>query len=310
MISKVVIGSSFYGACRYVCMDEKRAVVLETEGVRNYHYKLMADDFETQQQFRPTLGNAVFHGILSFYPGEKVADETMIEIAKKYLKELNISNTQYVITKHVDKDHQHLHILANLVNNNGEVIKDNWIGLRGKKAAQKLTLQYNLKIAEGKNLDKIHLENLTEKEGNRYIIYQAILQSLPHCKNLDELQQKLQKQSIETLYKYKGQTNELQGISFKIGEYKFKGSEIDRKFSINNLEKQMQQNNIQLKPTSKSITFSDHKFSQKEMLETAKELHTKKSLLDELMKPEKTFDQVPYELLKKVKKKRRGLGLH
>jgi hypothetical protein len=310
MISKVVIGSSFYGACRYVCMDEKRAVVLETEGVRNYHYKLMADDFETQQQFRPTLGNAVFHGILSFYPGEKVADETMIEIAKKYLKELNISNTQYVITKHVDKDHQHLHILANLVNNNGEVIKDNWIGLRGKKAAQKLTLQYNLKIAEGKNLDKIHLENLTEKEGNRYIIYQAILQSLPHCKNLDELQQKLQKQSIETLYKYKGQTNELQGISFKIGEYKFKGSEIDRKFSINNLEKQMQQNNIQLKPTSKSITFSDHKFSQKEMLEPAKELHTKKSLLDELMKPEKTFDQVPYELLKKVKKKRRGLGLH
>ena len=44
MISKVVIGSGFYGACRYVCMDQKRAVVLETEEVRNYHYKLMADD--------------------------------------------------------------------------------------------------------------------------------------------------------------------------------------------------------------------------------------------------------------------------
>jgi hypothetical protein len=310
MISKVVIGSSFYGACRYVCMDEKRAVVLETEGVRDYHYKLMADDFETQQQFRPTLGNAVFHGILSFYPGEKIAHETMIEIAKKYLQELKINNTQYAITKHTDKDHQHLHILANLVNNNGQVIKDNWIGLKGKKAAQKLTLQYNLKIAEGKNLDKIHLENLNEKEANRYTIYQAILQTLPHCKDLNELTFRLQKQSIETLFKYKGQTNELQGISFKIGEYKFKGSEIDRKFSIKNLEKQIQQNNIQLKATSKSINFSNNKFSQKEKLEPTKKLHKEKSLLEELMKPEKTFEQVPYELIKKQKKKRRGLGLH
>ncbi|MDQ2718137.1 MAG: relaxase/mobilization nuclease domain-containing protein [Bacteroidota bacterium] len=310
MISKVVIGNGFYGACRYVCMDQKRAVVLDTQGVRNYNYKLMADDFETQQQFRPSLSKAVFHGILSFYPGEKIADESMIEIARKYLAELKINNTQYAITKHTDKDHQHLHILANLVNNKGETIKDSWIGLRGKKAAQKLTLQYNLKIAQGKNLDKTHLENLNEKEASRYIIYQEILQTLPHCKNLDELKQKLQKQSIETLYKYKGQTTELQGISFKIGEYKFKGSEIDRKFSIMNLEKQIQQNNIQQKSASQSITFLDNKISLKEKLAPAKELHREKSLLDELMKPEKTFEQVPYELIKKQNKKRRGLGLH
>jgi hypothetical protein len=291
-------------------MDQKRAVVLVTEGVRNYHYKLMADDFKIQQQFRPSLSKAVFHGILSFYPGEKIADETMIEIAKKYLVELKINNTQYAITKHTDKDHQHLHILANLVNNNGETIKDNWIGLRGKKAAQKLTLQYNLKISEGKNLDKIHLENLNEKEANKYTIYQAILQAIPHCKNLDELNQKLQKQNIETLYKYKGQTTELQGISFKIGEYKFKGSEIDRKFSIKNLEKQIQQSNIGQKPTFQSLTFSDNKISLKEKHEPTKELHKEKSLLEELMKPEKTFEQLPYELIKKQKKKKRGLGLH
>ncbi len=109
MISKVVIGNGFYGACRYVCTDQKRAAILETEGVRNYHYKLMADDFETQQQFRPSLTKAVFHGILSFYPGEKISDEIMVEIAKKYLAELKINNTQYAITKHTDKHHQPAH---------------------------------------------------------------------------------------------------------------------------------------------------------------------------------------------------------
>ncbi|MGI8584273.1 MAG: hypothetical protein ACR2KX_18930 [Chitinophagaceae bacterium] len=60
MISKVITGKTFYGACRYVCMDQKRAVVLEADGVRGYDYKLMAKDFEMQQAFRPSLKKAVF----------------------------------------------------------------------------------------------------------------------------------------------------------------------------------------------------------------------------------------------------------
>jgi hypothetical protein len=137
MISKVITGKSFYGVCKYICKDERRALVLETEGVRSHNYKLMAVDFEMQQSLRPTLKKAVFHGILSFYPGEKIDDEKMLLIAKEYLEKMNITNTQYAITKHIDRNHTHLHIIANLVNNNGETIKDNWIGLKGKKIAQK-----------------------------------------------------------------------------------------------------------------------------------------------------------------------------
>ena len=51
----------------------------------------------------------------------------MAEIAKKYLQEMNIIDTQFAIVKHVDKNHQRLHIIANLVSNNGQAIKDNWI---------------------------------------------------------------------------------------------------------------------------------------------------------------------------------------
>ena len=61
MISKVIIGKTFYGACRYVCMDQKRAVVLEAEGVRDYDYKLMAKDFEIQQALRPSLTLSLIH---------------------------------------------------------------------------------------------------------------------------------------------------------------------------------------------------------------------------------------------------------
>ncbi|KAB6165751.1 mobilization protein, partial [Bacteroides xylanisolvens] len=36
---------------------------------------------------------------------------------------------------------------------------------------------------------------------------------------------------------YKGQTGEIQGVSFSKGEYTFKGSEIDRNFSFSKLDK-------------------------------------------------------------------------
>jgi len=67
-----------------------------------------------------------------------------------------------------------------------------------------------LKQALSKDLSLTNLERLNQKEANRYVIYQTILERLPLCKNLDDLKNQLQKKGIETLYKYKGQTQELQ----------------------------------------------------------------------------------------------------
>lgn len=236
MVSNVFPGHSFYHAGRYVS-KKSGAEILDYQGVRAYDYKLMAEDFLAQSEQRPSKKKACFHAALSFYPGEKPSDETMTEIAREYLESLGIVNTQYVIVKHTDRAHLHLHILANMIDNDGEPIKDGWIGLRGKKVAQALTQKYDLVPAEGKNLDLTHLEALSQSEVNRYKIYQAIVDSLPHCKNLVDLEKRLITQGIHTQYKHKGQTQELQGISFKIGEDHFKGSQIDRKFSLGNLLK-------------------------------------------------------------------------
>ena len=310
MISKVVIGKTFYGACRYVCMDKKRAVVLDSEGVRDYDYKLMAKDFELQQSMRPSLTKAVFHGIISFYPGEKIEDKLMAEIAREYLAEMKITNTQFVIVKHIDKNHLHLHVLANLVNNNGEAIKDNWIGLRGKKIAQKLTKKYGLKEAISKKVALTNLESLNEKEANRYIIYQAILEKLPLSRSLDELKEKLAKENIETLFKYKGQTKELQGISFKIGDYKYKGSEIDRKFSINNLQKILLQQQSARIIKSRLDSLYSKSISQNRQSEINKQLSKEMHILNEMMKPDQRHQSMPYKWRLQKKRKKKSKRMH
>lgn len=131
----------------------------------------------------------------------------------------------------------HPHIVANMVNNEGKSISDSWIGLKGKKIAQRLTKEYQLIPALQKNLQLTNLEALSQSEANKYKIYVAISDSLPHCLTLDELEIRLLNLGIETQYKYKGQTQEKQGVSFKLDNVSFKGSQVDRQFSIKGLEK-------------------------------------------------------------------------
>ena len=50
-------------------------------------------------------------------------------------------------------------------------------------------------------------------------------------------QERLAEKGITVRFKYKGQTSEIQGVSFSKGEYTFKGSEIDRNFSFSKLDK-------------------------------------------------------------------------
>lgn len=244
MISKHLTANSFYYTCRYIA-TKPEAELLLAEGVRGYDYKLMARDFELQQELRPAKKRACMHAILSFYPGEKLSDDQMKTIALEYLEKLDIVSTQYAITKHSDKAHPHLHIVANMVGNDGRAISDRWIGIRGKKIAQELTRKYQLIPATKKNLQLTHLESLNNYEAARYRIYAAITEQLPKSRDMRELEFRLLKQGIETVYKYKSQTTEKQGISFKMGDFSFKGSDVDRKFSyislVNTLALQQKQ---------------------------------------------------------------------
>jgi hypothetical protein len=311
VISKICTGHSFYGSIRYVCQEKKKAEILGFEGVRGYNQKLMVQDFERQHGLRPEKKQACFHGILSFYPGERPSDGKILEIARKYLAGLNIRNTQYVFVKHTDKAHLHLHLIANMVDNTGRTISDRWIALRGKKQAQKLTLEYKLTQSLSKHLSRTEYQNLREPEKYQYKIYAAVKHHLRDSRSMDQLQERLQPLGIEIQYKYKGHTEEKQGISFRLGEYCFKGSKIDRQFSFANLqktfsmtEKQVLARKLDIKttkyvPGSGPVFYSE---SQRFGKEVSYQMH---KILDILLRQEEDYEQMSYELSQEAKRRRR-----
>jgi hypothetical protein len=176
MVSKVFSGHSFYHACRCI-VNKPGAEVLECEGIRGHDFKVMAEDFLVQQERRLGKQKVCFHCCLSFYPGEKLSDEHMAKIAKEYLKKVGIVDTQYAITKHTDRRHLHLHVVVNMVNDNGKSISDSYLGLRGKKIVQQLTQQYNLVPAISKNLDLTNFAALRKSEANKYKVYSEIMEA-------------------------------------------------------------------------------------------------------------------------------------
>ena len=234
MIGKVISGSSFSGTVGYVMKEESR--ILEAEGVMPPEVKDMAQDFKDQTLLNPRLKNNVGHISLSFSSKDapRMTDALMTQIAKEYMQKMGITDTQYLLVRHLDQPHPHCHLVYNRVGNNGQTISDKNIKIRNAKVCRELTEKYGLYLASGK--DDVRRERLREPDKTKYEIYDAIKGSLPKCKNWNELEGKLKEQGISVRYKYCGSTDRKQGVLFSKNGFEFSGSKIDRAFNFTKLD--------------------------------------------------------------------------
>jgi hypothetical protein len=240
MIGKVITGKSFGGCIRYV-VQKHDAVILDAAGVRMQQVNQTINDFNLQRKYNPNLGKAVGHIALNWSVNDldKLSDEVMVNMAKEYLQRMKIQDTQYLIVKHRDKEHPHIHIVYNRVSNNGETITDNFQKKRNVQVAKELTIKHGFYMSPGK--DEVNRQQLKGDDKIKYELFDAIKGASKKVKNINELKQVLAKQGIVTHLKYKSGTTEVQGISFSKGEYKFKGSEIDRSLSYAKLSQAIEQ---------------------------------------------------------------------
>ena len=235
MVGKVISASSFSGTVGYVMKEESR--ILEAEGIMPPEVKDMVQDFKDQTMLNPRLKNTVGNISLSFSPKDapRMTDALMTQIAKEYMQKMGITDTQYLLVRHLDQPHPHCHLVYNRVGNNGQTISDKNIKIRNAKVCRELTGKYGLYLAPGK--DDVRRERLCEPDKTRYEIYDAIKGCLPKCKNWNELEGKLREQGIGVRYKYCGNTDRKQGVLFSKNGFEFSGSKIDRAFSFTKLDR-------------------------------------------------------------------------
>ncbi|MFR9641121.1 MAG: relaxase/mobilization nuclease domain-containing protein [Rikenellaceae bacterium] len=241
MMAKIMKGTSFGGCVRYV-LNEEKAELLKLQELPNGEANEIAADFELQSQLNPKVKNIVGHIALCFSPKDERLiddDEMMVQIAEEYMERMGISNTQYLIARHIDRDHPHCHIVYNRVDNDGRTISDKNDMFRSEKICKMLTAKHRLHFAEGK--DQVNEDRLKHGDAKKYHIYNTIKGSLPMCQSWDRFERCLRLQGIEMEFKYNGNTSERQGVKFKYDGASFSGSKIDRAYSFAHLDDYFQE---------------------------------------------------------------------
>lgn len=241
MMAKITKGSSFKGVIKYIIDEKKKSQILDADGLRLKSISSVIGSFATQAEMNGRVSKTVGHISLDFsaQDKDKISNRFMVNVARDYMKQMGICNTQYILVRHFDKEHPHVHLVFNRVDYNGRVISDSNDRYRSEKICKDITHKHGLYFSTGKENVKLH--RLKEPDKSKYEIYNVLKESVPKCRNWQELTRELHKAGIGTEFKTKGNTAIIEGVRFRKGDYVFNGSKVDRMFSYSKIDFQLKQ---------------------------------------------------------------------
>lgn len=245
MIAKIHTGNNFGGLVNYANdIVKKDAVVVASYGVSLASNAAIAASFKAQAKARPGVKNFVGHISLSFSPDDKdkVSDDLMARIAKEYMQRMEIVNTQFVVFRHQDQQHPHVHIVYNRVNNDGDAIKGDCNFRKSAAITKALTREYGLTFGKGKK--NVRRERLKGKDVIKYRLYDEVTASLKDCHSWQELRRTLSAKGISLDF-IRSSDGSVREVTFTDDEHQvsFAGGKIDHSLSFDSIDNQMEKAN-------------------------------------------------------------------
>lgn len=136
----------------------------------------------------------------------------MIQLAQEYMREMKITDTQYIIVRHQDRGHPHVHIVFNRIDNNSKTISDRNDMYRNEQVCKKLKTKHGLYFAGGKEQVKQH--RLKEPDKSKYEIYNAVKNEIGKSKNWQQLQERLAERVLLSGSSTKGRQTKCRAYPF------------------------------------------------------------------------------------------------
>ncbi|EJH3513818.1 relaxase/mobilization nuclease domain-containing protein, partial [Escherichia coli] len=243
-------GRSFKNRIDYILKDDHSFICSNMSADKN-NVSELTDEFKTVSGFRQDIKKPVFHAFLSLPKDEKLTDGKWEEIAKDYLKEMNIDidKHQYICVRHKDTDKDHIHIVANRVGLDGSV----WLGQHSAfntiAACGRLEIKHDLTITkslQGQKSDvlaptKNEIEQAlrTGEKPARIVLQNALQAAMLGKPDLQTFIDRLQAVGIDPAFNV-ASTGNVAGVSFGIKNNEknifFKGSSLGKKFSWNTIK--------------------------------------------------------------------------
>lgn len=200
-----------------------------------------ASSFNVQAMLHPGVKRPVGHICISFHPDDtsKLTNDLMVELCEAWMKGMGISDTQYLLVRHYDTKHPHMHLVFNRINDYGELIPDKMWYVRNERVCKEIKRRYGLTFSPGKQ--SVNLDRLRTSDRRRYHMYLDVKSALGEAKSFAEFQALLSKNGISVSIKRSSKTNNAQGVIFTRGDYSVKGSKLDRSLGLGRIAKHFQE---------------------------------------------------------------------
>jgi Relaxase/Mobilisation nuclease domain len=247
MIGKISTGKSFRGCLNYLhegrLQQSKALQEIEQEKKQAQiicynqcfgNKKELIQQFNEVRYLNPKLSKPVLHASLSFAHSDQLSNQDKIDIGKQMAKNFGFENNQYVVIEHSDRQHQHLHIVANRVGYDAKTGSDSNNYKRMANFCRSMEKKHQLEqvLSPRKFLSKKE-RMLPRQDIRKEALKEAIAKFLKQSTTMKEFQNKITAKGYEV---------ELgRGIAFTDAQaVRFKGSQVG--YPLLKIEKQLAQN--------------------------------------------------------------------
>jgi len=247
MIGKISTGKSFRGCLNYLhegrLQQSKALQEIEQEKKQAQvicynqcfgNKKELIQQFNEVRYLNPKLSKPVLHASLSFAHSDQLSNQDKIDIGKQMAKDFGFENNQYVVIEHSDRQHQHLHIVANRVGYDAKTVSDSNNYKRMANFCRTMERKHQLEqvLSPRKFLSKEE-KMLPRQDIRKEALKEAIAKFLKQSTTMKEFQNKITAKGYEV---------ELgRGIAFTDAQaVRFKGSQVG--YPLLKIEQQLAQN--------------------------------------------------------------------
>lgn len=205
--------------------------------------RALAAEFGAVRAMRPGVGRAVGHVSISVHPDERLTDDQWRETAHAWMEGMGFVNNQYIISRHTDAAHPHIHILVNRITLDGQVVSDAHDYKRQEPIMRNLERQLGLRMVVpsqevGRTAPKKgELEHAlrTGETSARMRLQNAVDMALGHGCPLENFRDRLALVGVEVRLNM-ASTGFISGISFALDGVAFKGSKLGKSYTWNALQ--------------------------------------------------------------------------
>ena len=241
MIAKASAISHGGAGIDYALKEEKKAEVIDKRLIVGDNGKEIKSEFKIFQNLNTRATNKDLSFVISPEPidGRKLTNENYKAIAEDFLKGLKLENHQAIVIKHGDRNHTHLHLFVNRIDEEGKAYNDSYISKESQTVADQVAINFGLTRA--RMVQQENEEKRKELKSEILAKHKAALAQRP--RDLNTYIDMMKANGIKVIPTI-NKANRIQGFRVEYSGVNMKASEVHRSMSLSKMGVDIKQSEI------------------------------------------------------------------